>query len=54
MEIFEYQMGLHKMDEILDTLIAEIGKDAPMAEQERRMEALERQMIDIQTHAERR
>ena len=47
-------MDVHRMEKRLDAIIIGILDDKPTAEQKAKMEALDRQMIELQTHAERR
>lgn len=47
-------MDVHRMEERLDAIITGIVDDKPTAKQKAKMEALDRQMIELQTHAERR
>ena len=52
-EILEAQMARHKMQERLDELLAAIEDDTPTPAQAAKMEALDRQFVEIQLHAER-
>jgi len=54
MTILERLMSVHKMDQRLDTLIEAIVDDTPTAEQQAKMESLDRQMIELQKCAERK
>lgn len=52
-EILEAQMVRHKMQERLDELLTTIENDIPTPAQAAKMEAIDRQFVEIQLHAER-
>jgi len=54
MKILETLMDEHKMDGRLYAIIDAIVDDTPMAEQDAKMEGLDRQMVELQKCAERR
>ena len=52
--ILERLMTLHKMDERLDAIIDAIVDDKPTTAQKAKMDGLDTQFVELQTHAERK
>jgi len=51
--ILKRLMDVHQIEEKLDTIIEDIVDDKPTTEQNATMEALDRQMMELQKHTER-